>query len=174
MMMIISALIVWSVSSCAIDKANVSLNGGNSSGSNVSLNGGNSSRYGGGKREESFNVKITKGFRHNIPIDDKIAALEQKIIFYKLLKKHHIDINQKIDGNYTNLQLRSVLETLLPGIKIKFNGVGEEITIANMTVKQSRLESVLDSLDNAAGVYFQFTKRGLTVSGMPPNIHIND
>ena len=134
----------------------------------VQLEGGGSSTSG-GMRQEMAVASVKKGFfSEAIPFDEKIAALESTLCFYKLLKQQGIDPEAKISGDYTGLKLKEVLTKLLPKMPVVFADVDDSVTVLKMTATDAKLETVLDLLDDGAGVYFTYSMRGLTISSKPP------
>lgn len=122
----------------------------------------------GGMRQEAAVVSVKKGlFAEPMPLDERIAALESTICFYKLLKQQGIDPEAKVSGDYTGLKLKAVLTKLLPKMPVIFADVDDGVTVLKMTASDAKLETVLDLLDDGAGVYFTYSMRGLTVSSTP-------
>lgn len=122
----------------------------------------------GGMRQEQVVASVKKGFFSDaIPIEEKIAALESSTCFYKLLKQQGVDPEAKVSGDYTGLKLKDVLATLLPKMPVVFADVEDSVTVLKMTATETKLEAVLDLLDDGAGVYFDYSPRGLTVSSKP-------
>lgn len=122
----------------------------------------------GGMRQEAAVVSVKKGlFADPMPIDEKIAALESTTSLYKLLKQQGVDPEAKVTGDYTGLKLKDVLATLLPKMPVVFADVDESVTVLKMTATDAKLETVLDLLDDGAGVYFTYSVRGLTISSKP-------
>ena len=134
----------------------------------VTLNDGSYSVSGGPERQEKIEVKVRKGFGGEpIPLDDKIAALQEKLQFYQFMKRYKVDPDKKIDAVYSNRPLKSILAELLPNVPVKFDGVDGGVTVDNMVVGKTSLEIVLGYLDTAAGVYFKFSDNGMTISATP-------
>lgn len=122
----------------------------------------------GGMRQEAAVVSVKKGlFADPMPIDEKIAALESTTWFYKLLKQQGIDPEAKVSGDYTGAKLKVVLTKLLPKMPVLFEDVDEAVTVLKMTAADAKLETVMDLLDDGAGVYFTYSMRGLTISSKP-------
>jgi hypothetical protein len=134
----------------------------------VELTEAGSSSGGGIARDTELTVQVTKAFfRDPIPLDDKIAALQDKLNFYALVKRNQIDLQKKITATYAEKPLAEILAELLPEIKVTFDGVDKGVTVENMTVENADLERVWDYLDDGAGVYFRYTETGLTVKPGP-------
>ncbi len=122
----------------------------------------------GGMRQDEAVASVKKGiFPEPMPIEEKIAALESATCFYRLLKQQAIDPEAKVSGDYTGLKLKEVLTKLLPKMPVTFVDVDESVTVLKMTATDARLETVLDLLDDGAGVYFTYSLRGLTISAKP-------
>lgn len=135
----------------------------------ITLNEGSYSAMGGVKREKAFNVQVSKGmFDKNLTVDEQILALEQKLVFLKLVKKHAISLDAEINATYKEVPLKKVLGELLPNVPVKFTGVSEDVTVGSLTVTKVALGKVCDYLDDAAGVYFSFTPEGIIVTGEAP------
>jgi hypothetical protein len=134
----------------------------------VSLNEGSYSTSGGAGREEGVKLEFRKEFSSKpIPVEEKIAALKGKLHFYELTRQYKVDLSKEINAVYTDKPLKSVLAELLPNVPVKFDGVDSGVTIESMAVAKTPLETVCDYLDAAAGVYFQFTDQGITVTAKP-------
>jgi hypothetical protein len=129
---------------------------------------GSSASTSGGMRQEVAVASVKKGFfAEAMPLDEKIAALESTTCFYKLLKQQGIDPEAKVSGDYTGLKLKDVLAKLLPKMPVIFADVDDSVTVLKMTATDAKLETVLDLLDDGAGVYFTYSMRGLTISSKP-------
>lgn len=122
----------------------------------------------GGMRQEVAVVSVKKGFFSDpMPIDEKIAALESEICYYKLLKQQGIDPNTKVSGDYSGMKLKDVLAELLPQMPVTFADVDDSVTVLKMTADNTTLEKVLELLDDGSGVYFTFSMDGLVISSTP-------
>ncbi len=122
----------------------------------------------GGMRQDVAVASVKKGyFSEPLTIDEKIAALESTTWFYKLLKQQGIDPEAKVTGDYTGAKLKVVLAKLLPKMPVIFDDVDETVTVLKMTAADAKLETVMDLLDDGAGVYFTYSMRGLTISSKP-------
>lgn len=134
----------------------------------VTLNDGSSSTSGGFERPEKISVEIRKGFGNKpIPVDEEIAALQEKLHFYELLKQYKLDPSKEINAVYTDKPLKAVLAELLPNVPVKFDGVDGGVTVESMAIAKTPLETVCENLDAAAGVYFRFTEQGIIVAATP-------
>ncbi len=134
----------------------------------VTLNDGSYTTSGGDGREESVKVELQKGFGHkSIPVEEKIAALKEKLNFYELASKYKVDLSKQISAVYADKPLKSILAELLPNVPVKFDGVDNGVTVESMAIVKTPLETVCEYLDAAAGVYFQFTDQGITISAKP-------
>lgn len=123
----------------------------------------------GGRGDESVEVKISKGWSNAaISAEEKIFALEQKIAFYKLMEAHEVNLEKKVTAAYSEKPLGKVLKDLLPGVPIEYKGVDASEKVKSMSITKASLESVLIWLDDAAGVYFTFSEKGIKVSAKPP------
>lgn len=126
------------------------------------------SSTGGGMRQEVAVVSVKKGlFADPMPIGEKIAALESATCFYRLLQQQGVDPEAKVSGDYTGRKLKEVLASLLPEMPVFFDDVDDSVTVLKMTAKDAKLETVLDLIDDGAGVYFRYSMGGLTVSSAP-------
>jgi len=117
----------------------------------------------GRKKEIKIEIQRDAFDKKKIPLDEKIVALRSKLAFYELLKLHKIDPYKETKVKYRDRPLMGALKELLPDISVKFEGVDKEVTIRKMTANKVTLERVCEYLDNAAGVYFRFSKEGLIV-----------
>jgi len=134
----------------------------------VSLNDGSYSTSGGDGREESVKVEIRKGFGHKpIPMEEKIRALQEKLNFYELASQYKVDLNKNINAVYADKPLKDVLAELLPNVPVKFDGVNSGVTVESIAIAKTPLETVCEYLDAAAGVYFHYTDKGITVTLKP-------
>ena len=122
----------------------------------------------GGSRREVPEVSVKKGlFAEPMPLAEQIAALESATCFCRLLQQQGVNPETKVTDDYTGMRLKDVLTRLLPAMPVEFSDVDEEVTVLKMTVEDARLQSVLEALDDGAGVYFTYTMAGLTVSAEP-------
>ncbi len=115
------------------------------------------------KKEIQIEIQRDAFDKKDIPLNEKIDALRSKLAFYELLKLHKIDPYKETKVKYRDSPLMEALKELLPNIPVKFEGVDKDVTIKKMTTNKTTLEKVCKYLDNAAGVYFRFSKEGLTV-----------
>ncbi len=134
----------------------------------VSLNDGAYTMTGGSGRVESTRIEFRKGFsREPITVEKKILALKEKLHFYELALEYKVDLDKKIDAIYVNKPLKDILGVLLPNVPVKFDGVDNGVKVQSMTVAQTPIEKVCEYLDSAAGVYFNFTDKGIMVTANP-------
>jgi hypothetical protein len=134
----------------------------------VSLNDGGNSTIGGSGRAERIKVELRKGFgQRAISIEEKVAALKEKLHFYELMQQHKVDLSREINAVYTDKPLKNILAELLPNVPVKFDGVDTSVTVESMAIAKTPLETVCDYLDAAAGVYFRFSDQGIIVAATP-------
>lgn len=139
----------------------------------VTLDAGGYSSSGGSDRVDMPEVEVTKGIgsrKHDIPVAEKVAALRQHIAYLTLMEKHGVDLGKKVTAKYEDIPLAKILGELLPKVPVKFDGVDENETVKSLDCKDAPLRSVIDWLDDAAGVYFGFSEEGITVRAAPPVI----
>ena len=137
----------------------------------VTLDGSGYSSSGGFGRVKMPEVEVSKGFgnkKHDIPVAEQIAALRQQIAYLTLMDKHGVDLSKEITAAYAEKPLADALKELLPGVTVKFDGADEKVTVQSMAVNKARLSAVIEHLDDAAGVYFEFSDAGITISAEPP------
>jgi hypothetical protein len=65
-------------------------------------------------------------------------------------------------------KLTDVMAQLYRVVPVKFDGVDEKVTIKSMVCNDALMFSVLSWLDDAAGVYFDFSENGIRVTSGPP------
>jgi hypothetical protein len=116
---------------------------------------------------EAPKVKIEISKEWELPTEDKTRALEQKLAFYQLMSAKKVDLLKPITAVYAEQPLADVLKEILPGINVDYNGVDPGVTVKSMKVTKAPLGKVLEYLDNAAGVYFVFSDKGVLVSSKP-------
>jgi len=137
----------------------------------VTLDGSGYSSSGGSGRPKLPEVEISKGFgskKHEIPVAEQIAALREHIDYLTLMEKHGVDPGKQVTAIYKDVPLADVLRELMPKVPVKFDGVDEKVTIKSMVCNDALMFSVLSWLDDAAGVYFDFSENGIRVTSGPP------
>lgn len=138
----------------------------------VTLSAGGYSSSGGGDRPKTAEVEIKKGFgskKNDIPVAEQIAVLKTHINYLTLMEKHGIDLAKEVDATYTEKPLADALNELLPKVPVKFDGVDPAVTIKSLKAEKTRLATVIQFLDDAAGVFFVFTEDGITVKAELPS-----
>ena len=127
------------------------------------------SKSGGDSREKEISIKVEKDMFDKTPlsIEEKITALESKISYYNFFLKYNINLNDTPDLIYKETPLKDALNELLPGVPISFKDVDEDVKIKKLMSSEAPLESILKYLDDAAGVYFEFTRDQLIVKNTP-------
>lgn len=135
----------------------------------VTLTKGGFSSSGGSGRPKVIEVKVGMRFSNDpLPVADRIGALEQKLVFYRLLEKHELDPDKAITGSFENTPLKDALAEVIPGVPVVFeDGVDAGVTVEKLDSKDAKLEAVVDFLDDAAGVFFSFSDDGLHVKAEP-------
>lgn len=134
----------------------------------VTLTGNSHSSSGSGSRAKEIEVRFLNGFG-NPPVStaDKIKTLERQLTFYALMGGKKIDLEKEIDAVYQEVPLRRILGELIPGVAFEFKGVDDGETVKSLTIRKAPLEQVLQHLDDAAGVYFSYSKDGILITQEP-------
>jgi len=136
--------------------------------STVVLSSKGHSSFGGSGRETEIEVKLSNGWNNGpMTTEGKIKALEQRIIFYKLMRANKVDLAKPVTAAFAEKPLSEALKELIPEITVKYKGVNPQETVGSMAITKAPLEKVLNYLDDASGVYFIYTEKGLTVSSKP-------
>lgn len=127
------------------------------------------STSGGSCRDKQIQTKFERSSVSFDPIttDEKIASLRSALYFYLWLKKHNIDQFRKITADYSGRPLKDVLQEILPGMNVKFDGVSKDETVGEMIATNVDLEVVCKYLDRASGVFFEYSPEGLIVKANP-------
>ena len=112
--------------------------------------------------------KPTSGMRDaDLPVVDKIKILERKLNFYRLMTSKKVDLEKSITATYKNKPLSEVFRELIPDIPVEFKGVDQDVTVESMTITKVSLDKVFQYLDEAAGVYFSFSEKGMLITAKP-------
>jgi hypothetical protein len=119
------------------------------------------------KRKMIRNILTPNSLDDKINIDDKINFLENQIAFYRLMASKNIDLQKSITAAYADKPLKQICEELIPGIPIEFQGADPNETVGSMEITKTPLEQVLQYLDEAAGVNFSFSNKGILVQSGP-------
>ena len=123
---------------------------------------------GGGGRAKEIEVKFSSGMRDaDLPVVDKIKILERKLNFYRLMTSKKVDLEKSITATYKNKPLSEVFRELIPDIPVEFKGVDQDVTVESMTITKVSLDKVFQYLDEAAGVYFSFSEKGMLITAKP-------
>ena len=135
----------------------------------IMLNKDSYSISNGGIREATVKVKIEKGFfsKSQLTLDDKIKALKSKIRYYEFLKTYNIDSSQTYSLVYKEKLLKEALNELIPNVPVTFNNVKEDTKIKDFMASDTSLETILEYLDDAAGIYFEFNEVALVINKTP-------
>jgi hypothetical protein len=137
----------------------------------VMLSAGGYSSSGAENRPKTADVEVKKGFgskKYDIPLAEQIAVLKSHTNYLSLMEKHGINIEKEVDATYTEKPLADALKELLPKVPVKFDGVDPAVTIKSLKAEKARMTTVIQFLDDAAGVFFVFTEEGITVKAELP------
>ena len=134
----------------------------------IDLSENGHSLSGGGGRDKEIEVKFGSGIRDaDVSVVDKIKILERKLNFYRLMTSKKVDLEKSITATYKNKPLSKVFKELIPDVPVEFKGVDQDVTVESMTITKVSLDKVFQYLDEAAGVYFSFSEKGLLVTAKP-------
>ena len=123
---------------------------------------------GGGLRAEEIDIQFGSGMLDaDVPVVDKIKILERKLNYYRLMNSKKVDLEKGITATYKNKPLSEVFKELIPGIPVEFKGVDQKVTVDSMKITKVSLDRVFQYLDDAAGVYFSFSEKGMLVTATP-------
>jgi len=126
------------------------------------------SSSGGGGREQDIKVTLQRGFEDKpLPLQQKIKALQQKQAFYALMLAKGIDLEKPVEAEYRNKPLKEIFAELLPGVAIEFKGECAGETVQQLSSKKAKMEQVLEFLDDACGLYFNYKADSIEVSKDP-------
>ena len=119
------------------------------------------------KRSLIRNIVIPNSLEDKINVEDKINLLENQIAFYRLMASKNIDLKKSITAVYADKPLKQICEELIPSVPIEFQGVDPNEIVGSMKITNAPLEQVLQYLDEAAGVNFSFSNKGILVQSGP-------
>jgi hypothetical protein len=136
--------------------------------STVTLSEKGHSSSGGGDRSTEIEIKLSNGWNNGpMSSEDKVKALKKSIAFYQLMVSKKVDLSKSITAAYAEKAISEVFKELIPNVPIEYKGVKPEETVETMAITKASLEKVLNYLDEAAGVYFIYSEKGILVSSEP-------
>ena len=136
--------------------------------STVTLSEKGHSSTGGGDRATEIEIKMSNGWNNGpMTTEDKIKSLKRHIVFYQLMAAKKVDLSKLITAAYAEKPISEVFKELIPNVSIEYKGVKPEEMVGTMAITKAPLEKVLKYLDEAAGVYFTYTDKGIIVSAKP-------
>ncbi|MFT6793104.1 MAG: hypothetical protein ACJAR1_001094 [Rubritalea sp.] len=136
--------------------------------STVTLSEKGYSSSGGGDRSAEIEIKLSNGWNNGpMSSEDKVKALKKSIAFYQLMVSKKVDLSKSITAAYAEKAISEVFKELIPNVPIEYKGVKPEETVETMAITKASLEKVLNYLDEAAGVYFIYSEKGILVSSEP-------